>query len=192
MNTFFTSDSHFGHSRIIEYCNRPFQSADEMNKTQIDNWNEIITDDDIVYHLGDFAFGSDEFVDYIIDQLNFKHLHFIKGNHDKPFVSWYKKTLAKNNKLSQYVSLYDSYHEVRINGIDFTLNHYAQRVWNKSHHGAFHLYGHSHGTLPDDPNSLSFDCGVDCHSYRPISFERVKEIMEKKRFLSVDHHGKEK
>jgi calcineurin-like phosphoesterase family protein len=64
------------------------------------------------------------------------------------------------------------------------------RVWNKSHHGAWHLYGHSHGTLPDDPNALSFDCGVDCHNYTPISFEQVEAIMAKKTFKPIDHHGK--
>ena len=69
------------------------------------------------------------------------------------------------------------------------LCHYAFRVWNKSHRGAWHLYGHSHGSLPDDPNSLSFDAGVDCHEFTPISYERVKEIMAEKRFLPVDHHG---
>jgi len=63
------------------------------------------------------------------------------------------------------------------------------RVWNKSHHGAWHLYGHSHGTLPDDKNSLSFDVGVDCHNFTPINFEQVSAIMKKKNFKPIDHHG---
>jgi calcineurin-like phosphoesterase family protein len=64
------------------------------------------------------------------------------------------------------------------------------KVWNKSHHGAWHLYGHSHGSLPDDINSLSFDVGVDSHDYKPISYEEVKRIMKKKIFKPLDHHGK--
>ena len=34
---------------------------------------------------------------------------------------------------------------------DIVLCHYAMRVWQKSHYGAWMLYGHSHGTLPDNP-----------------------------------------
>lgn len=63
------------------------------------------------------------------------------------------------------------------------------RVWNKSHYGAWMLYGHSHGSLIDDPNSLSFDVGVDCHNYKPFSFEEVKEIMSHKIWKAIDHHG---
>jgi len=63
------------------------------------------------------------------------------------------------------------------------------RVWNKSHHGALNLYGHSHGSLPDDPHALAIDVGVDCHNFTPISFEQVKKIMSKKTFKPIDHHG---
>ena len=54
------------------------------------------------------------------------------------------------------------------------------RVWNKSGHGRWQLFGHSHGNLPDDPKSLSIDVGVDCHGYHPISFEKVRSLMAKK------------
>ena len=70
------------------------------------------------------------------------------------------------------------------------LLHYAMRVWNRSHHGSWHLYGHSHGSLPDDPNSLSFDVGVDCWGYAPISYQEVKSVMSGKTFAPIDHHGK--
>ncbi len=73
---------------------------------------------------------------------------------------------------------------------DIVMLHYSMRVWNKSHHGSWHLYGHSHGTLPDDPNSLSIDVGVDCHNYQPISYDEIKSIMSKKEFKPVDHHGR--
>jgi calcineurin-like phosphoesterase family protein len=49
-------------------------------------------------------------------------------------------------------------------------------------------YGHSHGSLPDDNKSLSFDVGCDSHNYRPISYDEVKKIMSKKTFKPIDHH----
>ena len=55
---FFTSDTHFNHSNVIQYCNRPFSSLDEMNAKLIENWNERVNENDIVYHLGDFAMGK--------------------------------------------------------------------------------------------------------------------------------------
>ncbi len=54
------------------------------------------------------------------------------------------------------------------------------REWNASHWGTYHLYGHAHGTLQDDPNSLSFDIGVDCHNFYPLSYDEVKAIMKTK------------
>jgi calcineurin-like phosphoesterase family protein len=71
-------------------------------------------------------------------------------------------------------------------------------IWNKSHRGAWHLYGHSHANAEEGLNKLmperkSFDVGVDnaavlLGSYRPFTFEEVKKIMDKKKGCSIDHH----
>jgi hypothetical protein len=50
---------------------------------------------------------------------------------------------------------------VEVNGQPIWLSHYAHRVWMRSHHGAWHLYGHGHHSLPDDPHARSIDVGVD-------------------------------
>ena len=49
------------------------------------------------------------------------------------------------------------------------------RVWDRSHYGSWHLFGHSHGALPG--YGLSLDVGVDCTGFKPISLEQVAEKM---------------
>lgn len=187
MNYYFTSDSHFGHANILRYCNRPFSSIQGHDEALIANWNAKITKNDIVYHLGDFCFGKAADALRILGRLNFREFKFVWGNHDRAMES------LSNTNYPRNVYFLGDQREVRIplcfkQSQKIVLNHYAMRIWDKSHFGAYHLYGHSHGSLPDDPNSLSFDVGVDCHNYSPISFEEVQKIMSKKTWKPIDHH----
>jgi calcineurin-like phosphoesterase family protein len=175
MTLFFTADTHFGHTNIIKYCNRPFETIEEMNYELIKRWNSKVTSGDTVFHLGDFCFGSNNCdFDKYFSQLN-GNIVWIKGNHDD---------LAWNNR-QKFQTFSSGYYEVKINKQAIILCHYAMRVWNKFHFGSWHLFGHSHGTLPDDLNSLSFDCGVDTNNFYPYSLEDVKEKMNNKTFVPI-------
>ena len=77
---YFTSDTHFGHANIIKFCNRPFKNVEEMNQKLIENWNSVVGPNDLVFHLGDFAFGGQPLWRYIREQLN-GNIILIKGNH---------------------------------------------------------------------------------------------------------------
>lgn len=81
MKTFFVSDTHHNHFRIISYCSRPFKDINHMNEVMIKRWNEKVSKDDLVYHLGDFAMGSKALIPGIRKRLNGKII-LIKGNHD--------------------------------------------------------------------------------------------------------------
>lgn len=171
--TFFTADTHFGHANIIRYTGRPFGSANHMDEALVANWNSVVGPDDEVYHLGDFALSNVEPCQRIMDRLHGK-IYLIKGNHEKT-------ALACADRFEWVKDYHELYHPLRDGGKQMiVLCHYAMRVWNASHHGSWQLYGHSHGSLPDDPNLLSIDVGVDCHGYAPISFEQVRRIMAKK------------
>ena len=80
---FFTADSHFGHAKIIEYCNRPFKSIGEHDYRLIQLWNGRITNDDIIFHLGDFCFKEEKEknAQYYLSQLNGQKI-ILRGNHD--------------------------------------------------------------------------------------------------------------
>ena len=187
--TFFASDHHFFHANIIKYANRPFNNIYSMNEILIERHNSVVSPQDIVYFIGDFSFSSDENeVINIIKRLNGEK-HFIAGNHDK---GMFKERIMKQFQTfskTPFKEIYVQDPDARGGKQSITLCHYAMRVWNKSHHGAFHLYGHSHGSLPDDPNSRSFDVGVDCWDFTPVSYEQVKKVMAKKNWKPIDHHG---
>jgi calcineurin-like phosphoesterase family protein len=100
---FLTSDSHFGHFNVIKYCNRPFTTVEEMNEALIANWNAVVGQEDIVFHLGDFSF-HERYVEEFLSRLNgYKFL--ILGNHDKPHPANKGKT---DKKFAEWVAKYKS------------------------------------------------------------------------------------
>lgn len=79
----FISDTHFNHMKIIQYCNRPFPNVEEMNEYIIKKWNSVVRENDLVYHLGDFALQSDKtIVSNLVQRLN-GNIILILGNHDR-------------------------------------------------------------------------------------------------------------
>lgn len=81
-NVWFTSDIHFGHKNIIKYCEARshFDSVEEMNEYLVDAWNDTVRTKDIVWVLGDFAFGG-KYIDTLTPKLN-GDKRLIMGNHD--------------------------------------------------------------------------------------------------------------
>ena len=200
MNIFLTSDSHFGHGNIIKYCNRPWMKPTDLDadgewvseevkrertrendETLIANWNSRVQRGDIVYHLGDFAFTKTPAdTEAYIRRLN-GSIHLIRGNHDKDAV-------AKAKGFAWVSGEYQG-KMVAVDSQDIFCFHTACLIWPKSHRGCWHLHGHSHGTLPDNPNSLSIDVGVDANNFYPLEFHEVKAIMARKTFVPIDSHG---
>lgn len=172
-NVWWTADLHFNHANVIKYTNRPFSDVQDMNEQLILRWNTKVRPNDFVFCVGDFGFGSKQSLMQIFARLNGQKC-LIKGNHDKEAtrLPW------------QWVK---DYHEVDLEDFDkkIVMSHYAMRVWNKSHHGSLMLYGHSHGNLPG--NSQSLDVGVDVWDYAPCNLTDILSRMaELPRFRSED------
>lgn len=171
---FYTSDTHYGHALMLSSCNRPYQSAAEMDEALINRWNAVVRPDDIVYHLGDFAMnlGDEERVRSIFSRLmGLKVL--ILGNHDYKKPNVLHPTLARLDWLTAPTTSLETTDE----GHRVYLSHYSHRVWPGSHKGSVHFYGHSHGNLPGVGRSR--DVGVDAFGvgYAPQTFKQLTRDM---------------
>lgn len=186
---FFTSDLHFFHKNIVEYSGRPW-TAEEQNEEIIKRWNSRVGHNDTVYHLGDFAFRNDKQVDSVIEiikELN-GQIHFIRGNHC-PSRMWNKISTLADQGLSdlRHVMEVTDYKKIKIGHLQINMFHYPMEVWDKMHHGAWHLHGHCHGSLPAVGKRL--DVGIDNHpDFQIFTFEEVKAHMDKQEIVIKDHH----
>lgn len=150
-----------------------------MDETMIRNWNEVVPYDGIVFHLGDVSLMSPQKTESMLSRLNGK-IYLIKGNHEK-------SVLRKKTTRDRFEWIRDKY-ELQVGKRLIVLCHYAHRVWNKSHHGSFHLYGHSHGSMEEKPWGRSMDVGVDSWGYKPISYTEVERVLSKREAFQTDKH----
>jgi calcineurin-like phosphoesterase family protein len=173
VQTFFTSDTHFDDAYAISYFSRPFRSVDEMNAAIVERWNNVVGDDDVVYHLGDFTLDDLTHFTKWVRQLN-GDIKILPGSHDQP---WLQDFVAseKVQVIAPLVSLEFSEGERNGQNQVIVLCHYSMQVWDRSNYGSWHLFGHSHGKLKG--SGLSFDVGVDCTEFVPLSLDQVAEKM---------------
>ena len=159
MHRWVISDTHFYHSKILGYCQRPFETVEEMNEVLIKNWNSVINEGDIVYILGDFCFGNKEMLREIVCQLKGRKI-LILGNHDRLTKGAYLdvgfETVTKNPMI--------------VDG-DFILSHHPLQ----GDLGRFYnIHGHKH-KLPSEAqfSPKHFDIGVDDHNFFPHNLDTV-------------------
>lgn len=169
---FFISDLHFGHNKEFIYKFRGFSSIEEHDETLIKNWNLKVGVQDTVYFIGDFSFSNN--IENYISRLNGKII-IIEGNHDSNLAHYYssKKYSSDFNKIFSY---HTGFIDIKINGQPITLCHYPMRYWNKSHHGALHLYGHLHKKT--DFGGKTLNVSVDNIGTYPISLDELVEYMK--------------
>ena len=159
-----------------------------MDRTLIVNWNSLVRQEDTIYVLGDFGFGNVEFLQRIFNRLN-GHKHLIQGNHDKNTIlvkGWESITEYHGSKVIHIP------HPAMPRGKQMiVMSHFAYAVWDKSHHGAINLYGHSHGMPPDRlrPNNQQLDVGVDAWDCFPCNLEMImRRLHTLPPYRSTDHH----
>ena len=174
---FLTSDLHFGHDREFIWKVRGYSSVSEMNAEQVRKWNEIVSDEDDVYLLGDCMLGGTENIEFM-KQLKGK-IHICLGNHDTSTREKLYRGLPNVVEVSEVgIRLkYRKYH--------FVLTHYPMITGNLEKESlkqmSCNFYGHTHQTsnfYNDMP--YMYHVGVDSHDGYPIDIDVAIEEMHQK------------
>lgn len=168
--TWIISDTHFGHSNIIKYCNRPFKTAEEMDIMMIESWNSRIGKDDEVWHLGDFAVGCDKQkrVPELVSKLNGR-INLVMGNHDTLPRKFYES--------AGFNAVYD--HPIVLNGF-IIMSHEPLQFLNENC-PFFNCFGHVHDSNAYDVLSKTGFCAcVERWNYAPVSFVQLKKMFKDK------------
>lgn len=173
--TWFTSDTHFYHKNVIEYCKRPFSDIDSMNHALIQNWNAAVKPDHTVFVLGDFSFGNKEQTQGILRQLNGRKI-LIWGNHDQ---DKRHKNLEMGFDLVMEQAVLRLSRNWRVKLCHFPHRaSWLQRWWYgfddrkpnlrpPKEEGMYLLHGHVHTAWKS--RSRMINVGVDVWSYKPVS-----------------------
>jgi len=195
--TWFTSDPHFGHDNVIDFCNRPFKDMEEMMEKIRIKWNAKVKPEDQVIFVGDvfFYLNKPEAKAYL-DSLNGKKI-LVRGNHDrKPremngmgfdFVCEEMTYLIANERVTishypfrapEYVNFYYNmkhklFTALGIKGTwKLDRRFYTRRPVNK---GQFLLHGHTHSSLRTRGRQIHV--GMDAWDFEPISIGQIGNVI---------------
>lgn len=180
---FFTSDHHFGHKKVIEFCSRPWPDVFAMNAGLARRWNETVGPDDDVWILGDFTFGGTQFTASVLKNLRGRK-HLIRGNHD------WKRIGPKRNDLG-FATIVDGTQDlwltdpplrwtkkVRMSHFPYQFSHPSDARYEELRpidDGGWLLHGHVHQSWKVKERMINV--GVDVWDYRPVSESQIFEII---------------
>lgn len=184
MTTYFTSDIHHRHKRIVEFTNRGTDTTQESHdEWLVEIWNKQVRKSDIIWHLGDFSFSSNyDEIENFVRRLSGQKF-FVKGNHCDAKIM---------NKLQEknLINFYD-YKEIRLGKQALILFHFPIAAFHKQAYGSWHLHGHSHGNYVI-PKGKILDVGLDSAyniygKHRFFTEQDIEEYMAKREVQVVDH-----
>jgi calcineurin-like phosphoesterase family protein len=163
---YITSDTWFGRPQILQIANRPFANVEDMNAALIKNWNKKVKKEDLVFHLGNFAWDPIT-ARKVLKKLNGK-IFFILGNQDsalKEVIDEFPNAQFLDQTIAELAEF------------DAVLSHYPLAVWNGKDSGTIHIHGHtvfSHKT--DLTTERRFNVCTDFWGFSPINYLTLKDF----------------
>ncbi|MGZ4850457.1 MAG: hypothetical protein ACXV2C_03650, partial [Candidatus Bathyarchaeia archaeon] len=170
----FQTDPHLFHANILKftddrYVSKPlirpgFDNVDQMNDCILTNHNDVVTEQDKVYWLGDITMKvTPEFIEFF---KKFKGKHrIIFGNHDDV-----------KGLLPLFQKAYGAWRVFREDGIiPFTCSHIPLDVL--SIRGLFNVHGHIHQNF--SPTIHHINICPEVRNYMPTSMDQLQMMMQR-------------
>lgn len=169
-NIFVTSDLHFNHNKDFIYKDRGFSSIEEHDEKLIENWNSLISKDDLVYILGDLMLGDYQEGMKKLKRLNGKFF-IILGNHDTSTREGFYYTLDNLVEVAYATRM-------KKNGYNFYLSHYPTITTNlnetKLKAMTLNLHGHTHSKqIFEGDCPFRYNVALDAHNMYPVRIEQI-------------------
>ena len=177
---YYISDTHFRDVKIFDKCKRPFESVEQMEAFIIDHWNKKVTDEDVVYVLGDIGKDDDPSTIEIFKELK-GHKHLIVGNHDHEMLEAIKASgVFESVKFIDLIM--DGEYKVCI-------CHYPIMDWMEFNRQGLLVYGHIHNKtekngfayklIKDYYSHLpAYNAGVDVIGFEPRTLQELMKLKE--------------
>jgi hypothetical protein len=193
-NIWITSDTHFGHAGICRGTThwrtldaegnkivpldivRDFETVEDMNERMIENINACVSENDTLFHMGDWSFGGFENISEFRYRINCKNIHFILGNHDHHIES-------NKEDIRKFFASVNYYNEVAVphksGNLKLVMCHYPITSWNNMRRNSYMLHGHQH--LKGDQrfgNGKRMDIGMCGHpEFRPYHLDEIVDLL---------------
>ena len=169
MKYMLTTDTHFNHALIREYCGRP----DGFEDLIVRDWSLLDSAKHTLIHLGDICIGQEtQAHEKYIMPIKCKKI-LVRGNHDNKSLSWYAE---------RWDFVCDSF-ELLFNGHYVYFSHKPQPEMG---HFTRNIHGHTHGNMHRSEEFINWylpeyhlDVCPELMGYQPLSLETLlrKEIL---------------
>jgi calcineurin-like phosphoesterase family protein len=160
---FFIGDNHFGDDTIRMLETRPFKTVEEQTEKMVALWNEVVTNEDIVYIVGDFINPNAD--GYHFEKIkNLKgHKILIRGNHDTESDEFY------------YALGIEKIYDLTVIVDDFWIISHEPKYVNKNFPYA-NIFAHVHNNPIYKTYSERHYCvSAERINFRPILFSEIKK-----------------
>lgn len=170
MQVFVTSNQQFGRPSAISKFKRPYSTVEEMNDNLVQEWNSTVTENDIVYVLGNFAWDPDT-AEKISQRLN-GVIYLLEGEIDLASKEIIQRGIM-NGKLMMSNSDINVYEEA-----EFCLSYWPLLNWPKKTKGYYSLVGHPSKEYKTDHKKKIINVCCDRWAYKPVAINRLKSFFD--------------
>lgn len=169
MARFITSNLQLGRPNAIKKYKRPFKDVDDMTDSLIKEWNSVVSKDDLVYHLGNFAWDP-KTAQEALSKLN-GNIWLLPGDYDDAIMQLYAKGMLRDGvKVINRILPLELYKA--------TLSYWPMEAWPSKERGYYSVIGHPDKKFKSDPKKKRINVSIDLWNYKPQRLDKTLDIFK--------------